>query len=342
LVAISAVAALTAAVTALLPRLAQAQDEHARDQQAPTGPTLKVTTEVVNVYAIVEDKKHHLISGLNKDDFQISEDGAPQQIKYFARETDTPLTMGLLVDTSPSQERVLPLEQQEAKSFLDQVLRPKDLVFVLHFDLDVELLQDFTAERRRLAKAIDETVINGGGAGGGRGVTAPTTFPTTDSACCTQLYDAVYLASHDMMSGEIGRKVEILLTDGVDAGSKLKLEQALESAQKANVIIYSIDISDRMFYHHGFGSFGFGDNGESVLHKLSQETGGRVIVVNHPKDTGTAFQQIAEELRTQYLIGYTPTNSRHDGTFRKIQVSLKTNPEYRAQARRGYYAPLGD
>jgi VWFA-related protein len=297
----------------------------------PSGPTLKVSTEVVSVYAIVEGKHHNLIPDLEKQDFEITEDNSAQTIKYFSRETETPLTMGLLVDTSPSQQRVLPIEQEQAKAFLDQVMRPKDLTFVLHFDLDVELLQDYTADRRLLAKAIDETEINGGGQG-----PTPGTFPGSNTPCCTHLYDAVYLASNELMRNEVGRKVVILLTDGVDEGSKEKLDAALEAAQKSNVIIYSIDISDAGFYF--MRGFGFGGGGEGVLKKLSEETGGRVIKVKNQKETAAAFQQIANELRTQYLLGYTPANSKHDGSFRRIRVRLLKG-DYKVQARHGYYAP---
>jgi VWFA-related protein len=299
--------------------------------QQPVGPTLKVSTEVVSVYAIVEGKHHNLIPNLEKQDFEIDEDGVRQQIRYFSRETDTPLTMGLLIDTSPSQQRVLSIEQEQAKAFLDQVMRPKDLTFILHFDLEVELLQDFTADRRLLAKAIDETQINGGGGAG----PTPGTFPTSARACCTYLYDAVYLASNELMRNEVGRKVVILLTDGVDAGSKEKPDAALQGAQKSNLMIYSIDISDASFYF--MGGFGFG-GGESTLKKFSEETGGRVIRVRNQKETAAAFQQIADELRTQYLLGYTPTNSRHDGTFRRIHVRVLRG-DSKVQTRHGYYAP---
>ncbi len=297
------------------------------EQTPPT--TLKVSTEVVNVYAVVADKKKHLIADLKKEDFQVQEDGVPQQIRYFSRETDTPLTMGIMVDTSPSQGRVLGIEQEQADAFLHQVMRPKDLAFVLHFDVDVELLQDFTADQKLLAHAIDETVINGGGHG-----VMPGPFPTSDTGGATHLYDAVYLASNELLRNEVGRKVLILLTDGEDQGSKVKLETALEAAQKSDVINYSVDIVDRPFY--GIRSMGF--SGDSVLRKLSDDTGGRVLQVNKTKDAAAAFQEIANELRTQYLIGYTPTNTKHNGAFRKIRVSVD-NSDYKVLARRGYYAP---
>ncbi len=297
----------------------------------PSGGTLKVTTEVVNVYAVVREKNGHLISDLNKDDFTLEEDQQPQVIRYFARETDTPITLGILVDTSPSQGRVLEVEKTEAEAFLREVLRPKDLTFVLHFDVDVELLQDFTADLHLLDNAIDETEINGGG------VRTPGTFPSGDAGGATHLYDAVYLSSRELLKNEVGRKVLILLTDGEDQGSKVKLDAALEAAQKSDVIIYSIDISDRAFYsRHGMGY-----GGESVLHKLSDETGGRVIQANSAKDTSSAFQQITNELRTQYLLGYTPSNAKLDGTFRKIEVKIRNAANAKVDARRGYYAPQG-
>jgi len=293
-------------------------------------PTVKVAINVVNVLAIVKDKKGHLIPDLNKDDFEVSEDGVPQEIRYFSKQADAPLTLGILVDTSPSQQRVLPLEQEEGKAFIEQVLRPKDMAFVLHFDLDVELLQDFTGDKKLLAKAIDETVINGGGGGGG-----PTggTFPD-DRPCCTYLYDAVYLSSNEQLRNEVGRKVIILLTDGEDEGSKVKVETALEASQKSDVMIYSLDISDRMF--PGYRGMFF--SGDAVLRKLSDDTGGRVIHIGSPKDVSKGFQEIADELRTQYSFGYVSSNTRTDGGFRKLQLRVR-NQNYKVQARRGYYAP---
>ena len=299
-----------------------------RQELPPPGTTLKVTSEVVNVYAVVRQRNGRLIPNLNKEDFTLEENHEPQVIRYFARETDTPLTMGILVDTSPSQGRVLEVEKTEAEAFLRDVLRPKDLTFVLHFDVEVELLQDFTADLHRLDKAIDETEINGGG------FRTPGTFPSGDASGATHLYDAVYLAARELLKNEVGRKVLILLTDGEDQGSRVKLEAGLEAAQKADVIIYSIEISDRAFYR----GHGLSYSGDAVLRKLSEETGGRVIQANNPKGTSAAFRQIADELRTQYLLGYTPTNTKLDGTFRRIEVKVPT-AEVKINARRGYYAP---
>ncbi len=297
-------------------------------QEVPqtSGPPIKVSTEVVNVYAVVRTKHGRLVPDLNKNDFEIKEDNVPQKITYFSRETDTPLTLAIMVDTSPSQGKVLGTEQREAKTFLRQILRPKDLACVIHFDLEVELLQDFTIEQSLLDKAIDETVINGGGHG-----VLPSPLPTR-SVGGTHLYDAVYLAANQLMSHEVGRKVLILLTDGEDQGSQETLKQALEAAQKSDVIIYAIDIVDRAFY--GLGNMGF--SGDSVLRKLCEQTGGNVVKVNRIQNTAKAFQEIADELRTQYLLGYTPSNSRSDSGFRKITVRV-THGNYKVQARRGYY-----
>lgn len=297
-------------------------------QQPPPTSTLKVTTEVVNVLAIVTDKHGRLISDLTKDDFEITEGNAPQQIRYFSRETNTPLTMAMLVDTSPSQIHMLPFEQQEAKQFLHEVVRPKDLVAVLHLDLDVELDQDLTSDMARLVRAIDQTQINGGGGG-----VLPGTFPGQNVGG-THLYDAVYLASQQVLRNEIGRKVIILLSDGQDEGSRETLDRALEAAQKADVMIYSLAAIDRGFYRGQMMGF----NGDSVLKKLAEETGGRMTRASREKDLAEAFQEIAEELRTQYLLGYTSTNTARDGTFRRIRVKVREG-DYKVQARRGYYAP---
>lgn len=296
---------------------------------APSSPVLKVRTEVVNVYAVVRDKEGRIIPDLTQKDFELTEDGVPQQIRYFSRATDTPLTLGMMVDTSPSQQRVLSVEQRQADAFLREVLRPKDLAFVLHFDIGVELLQDFTPDISRLTQAIDGTVINGGGRG-----PMPSTFPSAGNGGATHLYDAIWLASNDLMKNQVGRKVLILLTDGEDQGSRETLKSALEAAQKSDVMIYAIDIVDRAFY--GFGNLGF--NGDEVLKKLSQETGGEVIRVTRQKDTSAAFQEIASQLRTQYLLGYTSTNRAHDGTYRRIRLRVPSG-KYKVQARQGYYAP---
>ncbi len=255
----------------------------------------------------------------------------PQPITYFSRATDTPLTLGIMVDTSPSQARVLPIEQAQATSFLREVMRPKDLAFVLHFDLTVELLQDFTPSVPSLVQAISETEINAG-------TQAPviTTFPSAQQGY-THLYDAVWLAcSPQLMANQTGRKVLILLTDGQDEGSKETRRSAIEAAQKADVMIYSIDIVDRSMYGR-YAVYGGGYIGGSVLKKLSQETGGELIRVGRKQDTAAAFEEIARQLRTQYLLGFSPSPRQRNGGYHKLRVRT-INKDYRVQARQGYYA----
>ncbi|MFI5089008.1 MAG: VWA domain-containing protein [Terriglobales bacterium] len=322
-------ALLWVAVLALLPRPLPAQAPRG-DQNEAVG-TLKVQVDVVNVFFNVKDKKGLLIPGLAKDEFEIFEDGTPQTIKYFAAETDQPLTLGILIDTSPSQTRVLPMEQEVGASFLSQVLRKKDLAFVISFDADVDLLQDFTNDPRELRVALNRTRIGGGSPQGGissvPGI-GQGPIPAGRDACCTDLYDAVYLAAKDRLSAEVGRKAMIILTDGEDEGSKVKPREAMEAAQKADAMVYVLLIADRGMYQ-GFGA------GE--MRKLAEETGGRVIDVgNKFEKLKQAFDQISAELRSQYNLGYTSTNTAHDGSYRKIEVKSKQG--YRVQARRGYYA----
>ena len=289
--------------------------------------TLKVSTVVVNVYAIVKDKKGRLIPNLNKEDFELTEDNAPQPIRYFSRETESRLSLGIMIDTSSSQEQLLAAEQEQARAFIQEVLRPKDLAFVLRFDIEVELLQDFTSKQRLLARAIDSAVINKSGY---RLLPEPSASVSVGG---THLYDALYLASNELMKSNVGRKVLIMLTDGEDQGSKVTPNGALEAAEKADVIIYSVALSDDSFYWAQGLSF----KGNPVLKKFSEETGGRMIRVNQVRDTGAAFREIADELRAQYSLGYSPSNKVRDGSFRKIHVRAR-NRNYRVRVRRGYYA----
>jgi len=302
--------------------------------QDQSAETLKVNVNVVQVFFNVKDKKGALIPNLTKNDFQISEDGKPQTIKYFAAESNLPLTLGILIDSSGSQARVLDMEKEVGGDFLSQILRDKDLAFVISFDVDVDLLQDFTNSVHTLKSALNSAKINtAGGAGGGIPGLGGGTIPTQGTPRGTLLYDAVYLASHDELAQQVGRKAMILLTDGEDQGSKLKIKDAIEAAQKADSIVYVLLCADRGFY----GAFG-GYSGDREMKKLTEETGGRVIEVgNKFEKLKQGFDQIANELRSQYNLGYTPSNAKLDGTFRKVQIQTD-NKDYRVQARNGYYA----
>jgi len=299
--------------------------------------TLKINVEVVQLFFNVKDKHGALIPNLTKDNFDLFEDGKPQTIKYFKAESDLPLTIGMLIDSSGSQQRVLEMEKEVGGSFLESTLRPKDEAFVISFDVDITLLQDFTNSVSRLKRALNEAKINTGGvscSGGPIGPQGPIPCSSTGPRG-TALYDAVYLASHDEFSHEVGRKAMILLTDGQDEGSRLKIKDAIEAAQKADAICYVLLIADRGFY--GMGG-GFGYNGDSEMKKLTQETGGRMIEVgNKVEKLRQAFDQISQELRSQYNAGYVPTNTTRDGSFRKVEIKPKQG-DYKIQARSGYYA----
>jgi VWFA-related protein len=306
-----------------------APGQSSQDSQQPT-ETLKVNVNVVQLFFNVKDKHGMLIPNLTKDDFSIAEDGKPQTVKYFTAESNLPLTIGMMIDSSGSQRNVIDMEKEVGGAFLRQILTDKDEAFVISFDITVDLLQDFTRDVHRLQAALNKAKVNvdyssGGIPGMGGGPVPQHNSPGT------LLYDAVYLSSHDMLSKEVGRKAMILLTDGQDEGSRLKIQDAIEAAQKADAIVYVLLCADRGFYG------GFGYSGESEMHKLTEQTGGRVINVGNKFDKlREAFDQIAAELRSQYNIGYTPTNTKHDGSYRKLEIKNKQN--YKIQARAGYYA----
>ncbi len=314
---------------------AQAQNPPAKDQQPPANDeplqTFKAQVNVVNVFFNVKDKHGMLIPNLTKEDFQVLEDGKPQTIKYFSAESNQPLTLGIMIDTSASQTRVLTIEQEACAEFLHSVLRPKDLAFVINFDVDVDLDQDFTNNVRDLTRALNRVQINAGMGGGPPGLGGGP-IPTTPRG--TLLYDAIYLGANEKLKNEVGRKAMIIFTDGEDQGSRLRIRDAIEAAQKADTICYVILIADRGFYG------GFGYSGDMEMRKLAEETGGRVIEVgNKQEKLRQGFEQIQNELRSQYNIGYTPTNTKLDGTYRKIQIHSK---DYKVQARQGYYAMAKD
>ncbi len=338
--------------------------------------TMSVQVKVVNVLATVRDKHGKIVNGLTRDDFILTEDGRPQTIKYFARETDLPLTLGLLVDTSLSQRRVLGEERNASESFLAQVLREdRDKAFVIHFDREVELLQDLTSEHEKLRTALESLETpqfspasqQGGGPDPGSGRGGGRHGGGTHGGG-THLYDAVFLASDELMAKQSGRKALIVLSDGVDIGSKESLETAIESAQRANTIVYSILFKDDDAYGNGggFGRTGISipgmggpgmgrgggmggpgrggrrfpqerTDGKKVLERISKETGGRLFEVSKKEPVDQIYSQIQEELRNQYNLGYTPNRENATGPgYHKIQVAAKRK-NLAVQARDGYY-----
>ena len=313
-----------------IPTLEGQQPPPSQEPEDKPVETLKANVNVTQLFFTVKDKKGALIPSLTKDDFEVFENGKPETIKYFSAEANLPLTLGILIDSSGSQQRVLGMEQEIGGAFLSEILREKDQAFVLGFDVNIDLLQDFTNSVRALKAAMNKVKINTGGGvasnipGVGQGP-----FPTSNTPRGTLLYDAIYLAGHDQLSQQVGRKAMIILTDGEDQGSQLKVKDAIEAAQKADSIVYVLLIADRGGMWNGFG--------EGAMRKLATETGGRVIDVgNRENKLKGAFDQIALELRNQYSLGYTPTNAQSDGTYRKVEIRSKQ--DYKIQARSGYYA----
>jgi VWFA-related protein len=303
----------------------------AQDDQSVA--TFKLQVNLVDMFFTVKDKQGNLVPHLNRDDCKVAEDKVPQTLKTFVAETHQPLTLGILLDTSGSQYRVLPLEQDVGGQFLERVLKPKDEAFLLSFDVNVDLLQDYTNSARMLSRAMSKAEINTAGGNGAAGIPGAGggTIPTVGAPKGTLLYDAVYMASNEKMNQESGRKAMILLTDGEDEGSVHKIQDAIAAAQKANVIVYTILIADRVFYG------GFGYSGYSAMKKMTDETGGRLIDVgNNGKKLEAAFQQIEDELRTQYVVTYTPSNTKLDSTFR--HVTVECGDGMKVQVRKGYFA----
>lgn len=310
---------------ALLLPLSGIGQQNGQDKQDQL-PTFRKNVNVVNVFFTVKDGHGALMPNLTKDEFNISEDGKPQTLKYFSAETNLPLTLGLLVDSSGSMQRMLPEEKVVGADFLRQVITEKDLGFVISFDISVDLLQDLTSDAHLLSKGLNQAKINVGGGGGGIPGLGQGPVPISHPKG-TLLYDGVYLAATEMLGKQVGRKAMVLLTDGNDEGSRLKLRDAVEAAQKADAICYVLLLHDPQY----------GPPGSGEMRQLTEATGGRTIDVSNPKKIGDAFRQISDELRSQYSLGYTPENSKQDGSFRKIEVKSKNG--YKVQARKGYYAP---
>ncbi len=352
-------------------------------------PKYSVDVNVVSVLATVRDKHGKIVNDLPASDFVLEEDGRPQTIRYFARETDLPLTLGLLVDTSLSQRRVLDQEKSATGNFLDTVLRQdNDSAFLIHFDREVELLQDLTSSRDKLDAAVrllqtpqpeqDRRGTSGTGSspggggypGGGGGYPGGGRYPRSGGGGRdrggqhgggTLLYDSVFLASDELMQKQQGRKALIVLSDGVVRGSKTTLEHAIESAQRANTIVYSILFADDQAYGNGGGwerGGGMGGpwgrrgggypgrypepqqerpDGKKILQRISMETGGCMFQVSKKQTVKQIYQQIQDELRNQYSLGYTPDRAGNAADYHKIHLSTKQK-DLVIQARDGYYS----
>ena len=299
--------------------------------------TFKVNVNLVDVFFTVRDKDGRPAPHLTREDCTVSEDQQPQRLKSFTAEASQPLTLGILLDSSGSQYRVLTLEQKAGSRFLERILKPKDEAFLLSFDVNVDLLQDITGDLHLLTRAMNKAEINTAGGNGAAGTPGAGggTVPTIGKPKGTLLYDAVYLAASQVMNQETGRKAMILLSDGEDEGSHTKIGEAIAAAQRSNAPIYVILIADRGFY----GAFGY--SGYTAMKKMTEETGGRLIDVgNNGKKLEAAFEQIEDELRTQYVASYTPSNTRLDGGFRRLGVECRGDG-MKVQVRKGYFATGG-
>jgi VWFA-related protein len=284
------------------------------------GATFSSDVKVVSVLATVRTKGGEIVQDLAKEDFVLTESGRPQNVRYFSRETNLPLVLGLLVDTSGSQRLVLGEEQEASFRFLETVLREDlDRTFVVHFDYRPEVLQNLTSSKAKLEESLERLMLPNQRRGGGG----------------TTLYDAVYLCSNLVTKKQTGRKALILLTDGEDNASRFSLENSIEAAQRADTLIYSILFSDTSF-GGGFGGMRGGPSGKSVLQKMSRETGGGFFEVSKKRSLDAIFQQLQEELRSQYSFGYTSDDSSSK-TFRRINIATRRKGLV-VQARSGYYA----
>jgi Ca-activated chloride channel family protein len=274
--------------------------------------TYRVSVDLVNMLCSVYDKNtKSFLTNLTRDDFMIYEDNQKQEIKNFARETDMPLTIALLIDTSQSVAPKLRFEQEAAISFFQSILREKDRAMLVSFDSDVSMIQDFTNDANKMAKQIRRLRAAGG----------------------TALYDAIYRTCDEKLIRETGRKAIVVLSDGEDESSRATIQQAMEMALRAEALIFAISVTKGGFF--GVGGSREGDN---ALKEMAQETGGRVFAPFKVEELDDAFRQINLELRSQYNLGYVSTNPARDGSYRKVEIKV---PEggLRLTFRKGYYAP---
>ena len=359
----AAIAALCAAIASL-----HAQQPAASSQPSPqTTATITVNAQLVNLPVIVRDKNGAIIQNLTKDDFALRVDGQPQSIRYFDKDNDLPLTLGLLVDTSGSVRSALDDERLASESFLDQMMtapagRTPDQAFLIEFAHEADLLQDLTASRPKLRTALDQVGAanrdnqdrddqnrnNGQSGNGGYGHHRG----GFHGGGGTTLYDAIFLASTQLMQKQHGRKALVLLTDGDDRGSVETLASAIASAQRAETVVYAIYFKGEQ---HGYGGHGGGNggrggypgggqrggenhvDGKKVLAQITGETGGRMFEESDKQNFASIYTQIAEELRSQYRLGYTPDAALAAEGFHRIDLTLAKEKKLIVQTRDGYY-----
>jgi VWFA-related protein len=359
----------------------------AQNDNRDVAATMSVQVKVVTLPVTVRDKHGAIVSSLTKDDFTLEEDGRPQSIRYFTQEKDLPLTLGLLVDTSLSQRNVIEEERNASKKFLDEMLtNAKDQAFLIHFDREVELLQDLTPSREKLRSALEELKtpsMDRDRSGGDPGSDPDSRSGRDGHRAGTLLYDAIFLASDELMKKQQGRKALIILTDGVDRGSKESLESAVEAAQRGDTVVYTVLFAGEE--RGGYGRGGDRDHdggtrrgggwpggggggwpgggtgwpgggggrrpggggqrrpeepradGKKVLERISRETGGRLYGVSKKEKIDQIYSSIAEELRTQYSLGYARDKENSRSGYHRITLATKKK-DLVVQTREGYYA----
>jgi VWFA-related protein len=344
------------------------QPEGAPQSSAPAAremATITVNAKLVNLPVVVRDKKGALVQNLTRSEFALSVDGHPETIRYFDKDNDLPLTLGLLVDTSGSVRSALDDERTASEAFLDQMMtapadRTPDQAFLIQFAHETELLQDLTSSRPRLHQALDQVGTtspdesrndqntNGGNSGYGRNGRRG-----GHHAGGTTLYDAIFLASDSLMQKQHGRKALVVLTDGEDRGSMETLARAIAAAQRAETVVYAIRFKGEQHgyggHHGGFGGRGGGfpgggqrggenrPDGKKVLEQITGETGGRTFEVSGKQTFATIYAQIAEELRSQYRLGYTPDAATAAGGFHRVELTVPKDKKLIVQTRDGYY-----
>jgi Ca-activated chloride channel homolog len=274
--------------------------------------TYRISVDLINIFCSVWDKNTNaFVTNLTREAFTVYEDNQKQDIKNFIRETNLPLTLALLVDTSESVAPKLKFEQEAATAFFQSMLHEKDRALLVEFNSGVELVQDFTSDPNKLARQIKTLKAAGG----------------------TALYDAIYTICDEKLIRESGRKAIVILSDGEDQSSKANFDQAYEMALKAEATIYGISISQG-----GFFGVGGSKEGDRVLKQLAEETGGRTFFPFKVEELDDSFRQINQELRSQYNIGYLSNNTKRDGSYRKIEIRLQEKG-LKLNYRKGYFAP---
>ena len=293
--------------------------------------TIRLGTQLVNVLFSASDKQNHYINDLAQSEVEILENGQPQDIFTFKKEFDLPLTLSMLIDVSGSERYTLPLLKDAGGNFIDSVLRTgKDTAAVVKFEGEATVVQGLTSNPARVRRALEEigfvapppVSIYGG-------ATPPINGRSRQGG--TSLWDSIVATCSDLLAREPGRKTIILLTDGEDTTSRMKIGDAIDEALRAEVVIYSI----------GIGDPGYGGVNEGALKRISEATGGRAVFPKRPRELEQAFIQLEQDLRQQYLLAYEPKNEAADGSFRKIEIRVANRKEAKIRHRRGYYAPKG-